>query len=56
MILAVSRKLTGSKGGALPEHPWVVAYTDVLSVEKVVRAAEARLAERSAAVGPGRTE
>jgi hypothetical protein len=40
LVLAVSRKLAGAKGAELPEHPRLVPYTDVVSVEKVLKAAE----------------
>ncbi|MEQ1507031.1 MAG: DUF790 family protein [Myxococcota bacterium] len=40
LIVAVSRKLRGAKAGELPDHPRLVPYADVLSVTKVLEAAE----------------
>lgn len=37
LVVAVSRKLLGAAGGELPDHPAFVPFTDVLSVEKVLR-------------------
>jgi uncharacterized protein len=41
LIVAVSRKLRGDKGQALPEHPKLVAYAEVLPIARILEAAEA---------------
>lgn len=40
LVLAVPRKLRGTKAGELPDDPRIVPFADVLSVPKVLEAAE----------------
>ena len=40
LLFAVPRKLVGTKAGQLPEDPRIIPFADVLSVPKVLEAAE----------------
>jgi hypothetical protein len=39
VLFALSRKLLGSKAGEVPDHPNVIPFADVLSVDRVVESA-----------------
>ena len=54
LLIAVSKKLRGAKSGEIPEHPRLIPFADLLSVRKVLEAAEA--VSHGAGIGVARTD